>query len=132
VVLAAVITRFASTLAGLFFGQINDPEFVAIAAQDRRDGQHRNPTGRPSYFTTTYFHRPEEVQQEMEAAGLRHTATLPVEGVGWLPATSAERFDAEWTDLDKRARLLDIVQALEAEPSLLGMSAHLLGVAVRA
>lgn len=129
VVLAAVISRFASTLAGLFFGQINDPAFVKIARQDLIDGQHRNPTTQASYFTTTYFHRPEEVQQELEEASLRHRATLAVEGPGWLPP--GERFEQEWHDPAGRARLLEFVQTLEAEPSLLGMSPHILGIATR-
>ncbi len=129
VVLAAVISRFASTLTGLFFGQINDPTFAQIAAQDLVDGQHRNPTSKPGYFTTAYFHRPEELGEELIAAGLRHVATVPVEGPGWLPAP--ERFEAEWADPERRARLLATVQALEGEPSLLGMSPHILGIGTR-
>src|SRR5262245_54108334 len=58
VVLAAAISRFASTLDGLRRGLFDDPVFARLAEQDLRDGQHRNPTGDPRYFTTTYFHLP--------------------------------------------------------------------------
>ena len=132
VVLGAVISRFASTLGGLFFDMLNDPAFEAIIRQDLIDGQHRNPTSQHGYFTTTYFHRPDEVQAEIEAAGLAHLATLPVEGIGWLTETTDERSKAEWGDPVKRQRLLELVAAVEDEPSLLGMSNHLLGVARRA
>jgi SAM-dependent methyltransferase len=125
VVLAAAISRFASTLDGLRLGLFDDPVFAAIAEQDLRDGQHRNPTGDPRYFTTTYFHPPQELQAEAEEAGLRHETTLGVEGPGWL----LQDFDRWWEDEKRRERLLTVARALEAEPSLLGVSAHLLAVA---
>ena len=59
--MAAAISRFASTLDGLRGGYLDDAAFAAVAAADRRDGEHRNPTGNPAYFTTAYFHRPEEL-----------------------------------------------------------------------
>jgi SAM-dependent methyltransferase len=125
VVLAAAISRFASTLDGLRLGLFDDPAFAAIAEQDLRDGQHRNPTGDPRYFTTTYFHRPEELRVEAEETGLSHQTTLGVEGPGWL----LQDFDRWWEDEVRRQRLLAVARALEAEPALLGVSAHLLTVA---
>ena len=82
-VVAAAISRFASTLDGLFSGFLDDPVFVRIAHEDVRSGQHRNPDQHPGYFTTAYFHHPEELKCEIAYAGLHHEATLPVEGVGW-------------------------------------------------
>ena len=63
VVLAAVISRFASMLDGLRGGYLEDPAFAAVAASDVRDGRHRNPTGDPNFFTTAFFHRPEELTE---------------------------------------------------------------------
>ena len=51
-VFAVGISRFASTLDGLFQGYFDDPEFVCIAQQDLKNGQHRNSTDNPLYFTT--------------------------------------------------------------------------------
>src|SRR5262245_30772928 len=127
VVLAAGISRFASTLDGLRGGYLEDPAFAAVAAGDRRDGRHRNPTGDPAYFTTAYFHRPEELADECAAAGLTHEATLAVEGPGWL----LPDLDARLADERRRAVLLAALSPLEAEPTLLGVSAHLLTVARR-
>jgi SAM-dependent methyltransferase len=128
VIIAAAISRFASTLDGLRGGYLEDPTFAAVAAGDRRDGRHRNPTGDPAYFTTAYFHRPEDLAAECSAAGLVHEATLAVEGPGWfLPD-----LDARLADQRRRAVLLDTLAALETEPTLLGVSAHLLVVARRA
>jgi SAM-dependent methyltransferase len=125
VVLAAAISRFASTLDGLRLGLFDDPAFARIAEQDLLDGQHRNPTGDPRYFTTTFFHLPDELRGEAEEAGLTHEATLGVEGPGWL----LQDFDRWWDDPARRERLLAVARAVEAAPSLLGVSAHLLAVA---
>jgi ubiquinone/menaquinone biosynthesis C-methylase UbiE len=127
VVIAAGISRFASTLDGLRCGYLEDPAFAAVAAGDRRDGRHRNPTGDPAYFTTAYFHRPEELAAECAAAGLGHEATLAVEGPGWL----LPDLDTRLADEPRRAVLLTALAALEIEPTLLGVSAHLLVVARR-
>ena len=125
VVIAAAISRFASTLDGLRAGYLEDPAFAAVAAGDLRDGRHRNPTGDPAYFTTAYFHRPEDLAAECAAAGLSHEATLAVEGAAWL----LPDLDARLADERRRAVLLAALAALETEPTLLGVSAHLLTVA---
>ena len=123
-VFAAAISRFASALDGLFEGLLEDPVFAGIVAQDLTDGQHRNPTNNPAYFTTTFFHHPAELRAELEEAGLRHEATFGVEGPGWLLPDLAAR----WLDPARRARLLALLRRIEQEPTLLGMSAHLLAV----
>jgi ubiquinone/menaquinone biosynthesis C-methylase UbiE len=127
VIIAATISRFASTLDGLRGGHLEDPEFAAVAAGDRRNGQHRNPTSNPVYFTTAYFHHPEELAAECVEAGLAHETTLAVEGVAWLLADLDERL----ADDERRTALLDGLAGLETEPSLLGASAHLLSIARR-
>ena len=128
VVVAAAISRFASTLDGLRGGYLEDPAFADVAAGDRRDGRHRNPTGDPAYFTTAYFHGPEELAIECAEAGLVHEATLAVEGPAWL----LPDLDARLADDRRRAVLLGALAELEREPSLIGASAHLLAVMRRA
>jgi len=128
VIIAGAISRFASTLDGLRGGYLEDPAFAAVAAGDRRDGRHHNPTGDPEYFTTAYFHRPEELAVECIAAGLVHEATLAVEGPGWL----LPDLEARLANAQRRVVLLAALAALEGEVALLGVSAHLLAVARRA
>jgi ubiquinone/menaquinone biosynthesis C-methylase UbiE len=128
VVLAAAISRFASTLDGLRKHFMDDPQFVQIAEQDLADGQHRNPTSLPQYFSTAYFHHPDELAQEIGLAGsLEPMATLAVEGPPWLMGNLQEHLD----DPARRRRLLHFLRRIEAEPSLLGASAHLIAVARR-
>jgi len=104
-----------------------DPRFVQIRDRDLETGQHRNDTGRIEYFTTAYFHRPEELRAEFESVGFSDVQVLGVEGIGeWLTD-----FDERWADPALRYDLLDVARRLEAEPSIVGMSAHLLAVGRR-
>jgi ubiquinone/menaquinone biosynthesis C-methylase UbiE len=127
VVIAAVISRYASTLDGIRGSFLEDPTFAEVTAQARLHGQHRNPTENPAYFTTAYFHRPGELETELTTAGLTHEATLGVEGPAWFLGD----LDARLADERRRTALLDALTAIEAEPTLLGASAHWLGVARR-
>ncbi|MFT4038825.1 MAG: methyltransferase domain-containing protein [Thermomicrobiales bacterium] len=123
VVLAVSISRFASLLDGLLYGDLSDPDFAAIVAQDLQDGQHRNPApaDTPEWFTTTFFHLPPELEGEMREAGLTLDALLGVEGPG-------KYIGAGWSDPAARPRILAAARAVEAEPSLLGLSAHVMAV----
>jgi SAM-dependent methyltransferase len=122
---AVGISRFASLLDGLCSGFLDDPAFRAIVAQDLTDGQHRNTTGRPGYFTTAFFHQPDELRAEAQEAGLVVEELVALEG----PAGVIAAVDAWLDDAERRERLLDALRAVEHEPSLLGMSSHIMVVA---
>jgi SAM-dependent methyltransferase len=122
IIMAVGISRFASALDGLDSGFIDDPQFVQIIDRDLIDGQHRNPTNNPNYFTTAYFHHPFELQTEVEAVGFHRGKTLAIEGPGW----AAKDFEQRWQDDERRALLLDLIRKIEEEPSLLGMSGHIM------
>jgi SAM-dependent methyltransferase len=125
ILVAAAISRFASALDGLRSGYLDEPAFAEIVERDLAAGQHRNPTNHPAYFTTAFFHRSDELRQEVQDAGLTAEHLLAVEGPAWLLAD----FDRHWDDPGRRERLLGVVRRLEAEPSVLGASAHILAVA---
>lgn len=123
--LSAYISRFASACDGIREGALRDATFAAIADRDLTDGIHQNPTNRPAWFTTAYFHRPEEIPPEIEEAGLRFDNLLAVEGPGWMN----QDLDVWLDDGAARKRLLHVLRRLETEPSLIGASAHLIAVA---
>ncbi|HEY1353484.1 MAG TPA: class I SAM-dependent methyltransferase [Ktedonobacteraceae bacterium] len=126
--LAVGISRFASTFDGLRQGLFDDPTFAQIVARDLLDGQHRNPTNHPEYFTTAFFHHPEELRAEVQESGFLYERILPVEGPLWL----SENVATDFADQQRRDYFLALVRRLEEEPSLLGVSAHLLVVARKA
>src|SRR5437588_6386156 len=122
VVLAVGISRFVSTLDGMRGGYLDDPVFVGIVRDDRASGQHRNPTNHPAYFTTSYFHHPTELKAEVQEAGLIYERTVGIEGPSWLIACVQET----WDDPERRIRYLDALRSIEEEPTLLGISQHLM------
>ena len=123
-VFGAAISRYASAIDGLDSGYWDDPNFAEIVLQDLEHGQHQNPTGDPQYFTTAYFHRPDDLRREFKKAGLRDVSVLAVEGIAWAAADLDERLG----DDKKRASLFGLLERLETEPSILGASPHLLGI----
>jgi ubiquinone/menaquinone biosynthesis C-methylase UbiE len=128
VLFAAAISRYASALDGIARDLFADPAFTAIAQRDLEQGQHRNETGKWEYFTTAYFHRPEELRAEVVSADFTDPAVLGLEGPGWILSD----FEARWADTRKREDLLRVARALEGEAPIVGLSAHLLAVGTKA
>jgi SAM-dependent methyltransferase len=124
VLAAAAISRFASTCDGLARGFHADPVFEQIVEADLATGRHENPTRHPGWFTTAYFHRPEELPAELAEAGWDVEAVLAVEG----PASLLPDVDAWLDDPVRREALLRAIRRVEAEPALLGASSHMLAV----
>jgi len=122
VVVAAGITRWASAVDGVVAGYLREPAFGDIVARDLADGVHRNDTERPGWFTTAYFHRPEDLRAEVAEAGFDPDGLVAVEGVGRLSPDP----DALLDDPATRERLLGIIRSTEREPALLGASSHVL------
>ncbi len=124
VVMAVGISRFASLLDSARSGWLADERFRAMVRADLATGQHRNPAPeeRPEWFTTAYLHHPDELRAEVAASGLEVEAVLGIEGPGWLLVRQ---------DQAQRAYVLEVARAVEAEPSLLGASAHLMAVGRR-
>ncbi|CAN5830828.1 class I SAM-dependent methyltransferase [soil metagenome] len=122
---AAAISRFASFLDGLSFGFLNDPAFAKIVDDDLQTGVHQNLERRDNYFTTAYFHRPEELSRETEKAALKLEVLIGLEG----PSRYLNDLDATLAEAEKTTTLLNLLRTTEKEPSLLGMSPHILAVA---
>lgn len=121
----AAISRFASLFDGLARGFLFDSDFRRIAESDLTTGQHRNPDNRQHWFTTAFFHHPDELRAEATEAGLAVIEQVGVEGLAaWLPQLAAR-----WEDLDARETICWAARAVESEASLAGLSAHLLLIA---
>jgi ubiquinone/menaquinone biosynthesis C-methylase UbiE len=127
VLFAASISRFASLIDGLSRGFFGDADFRRIVEADLTTGLHRNPTHRSEYFTTAYFHRPEEFGAEIAEAGFSDTQVLAIEGPVWSTVT----FREVWNDAAQRQELLEFLSQIEGEPSIQGASAHVMAVAFR-
>jgi len=124
---AACITRWASLLDGLARDYLGDIQFAAMVEEDLNTGQHRNPTGQVEYFTTAYFHTPDQFAAELGHSDLRLRGLFGLEG----PAGLVGDFDERWADPRKREDLVRAARKVESEPSLFGLSAHLVGIVAK-
>jgi ubiquinone/menaquinone biosynthesis C-methylase UbiE len=120
VLVAVAISRFASLYDGLRHGWAAD--HPGIVDSGLHTGTHHNPEALAGRFTTAHFARPEELAAEVTAAGFALEALVAVEGPGsWLAGVD------EWLDdPPRRDWLLRAIRRVEAEPSLLGASSHVL------
>jgi SAM-dependent methyltransferase len=142
-VFAAAISRFASLYDGLSRDLLADPGFRQVVDDDLGSGRHRNPAGHPDWFTTAYFHRPDEVPAEATDAGLAVVGLFGIEGISaWLlrpepgsgrdgePGRGGGSADEELAG-EELARHLEAARLVEQESAVLGVSPHLLLVARR-
>ena len=117
VLVAGAISYAASLLDGVREGWMDVPAFVEIVRADLATGQHRNPVADPRWFTTTFFHRPEELRAELSEAGFAVDDVVGVEGPGWI--------------VGEPEGSLVAAELADAHPELALLSAHLVAVGRR-
>jgi SAM-dependent methyltransferase len=123
VVVGAVISRFASLFDGVAKGYFAERGFAGLVEGALADGVYRL-----RWFTTAYFHRPEEVAGEAAEAGLVDVRTVAVEGPVWM---TGQRLTDVLGSPDLTAVMLDMLRRVEHEPSIFGSSSHLLAIGRR-
>ncbi|MHA2123077.1 MAG: class I SAM-dependent methyltransferase, partial [Promethearchaeota archaeon] len=125
IIFSVGISRYASLIDGFDKGFILDEKFIPIVKQDLIDGQHRNPTNITHYFTTAFFHHPNELSQEHVDAGFLSVEQFAIEGPLDLLGNIGEYLN----DAEKTKLLLTFIREIEKEPSLMGASAHIMVIA---
>ena len=125
ILIATAINRFASLVDGLMNGYIDDPEFMTILYRDISDGRHLPDSHIHEYFTTSFFHRPEELEEEIAEAGLHTKGLFSVQG----PGEYATDLDDRMSDPVRRDQLLALIRLVEEERTLMGMASHIVLVA---
>jgi hypothetical protein len=109
-------------------GMLDDPRFRKLLQVTLENGEHRPPPGTP-WFTTAYFHHPDEPAAEAREAGLEPLGTYSLEGAAWM--MSDAEIGARLDDPERRENLMWALRQVEREPALLGISAHFLTLARR-
>jgi SAM-dependent methyltransferase len=118
-----VITRYGWLLDATVKGLLGDARTWETIEHSVATGMSQRDNADAGTFWA-YFHRPYELREEIVEAGFEQPTLFGVEGFGWLLG-----------DLEKRLLepepLLRALQLCETEPSLHGVSAHVIGVARR-
>jgi len=124
ILFAAAISRFGPLLDALRRGVIADQRIFRNVASETETGRRVARERRTSDFPDAYFHRADELAEEVAAAGFDVEDVYGVEGPGWLLPDLEER----WRDHAMRERLLWAARRTETEPELRSVSAHLIGI----
>jgi SAM-dependent methyltransferase len=127
-VLAATISRYASLLDGYVKGYVRRPVFAEMLATTLASGVHRNLGTDERWFTTAYFHHPDELPGEVAEAGLTLERRAAVEGPLWMVPDLPQIL----ADPERTEQALTLMRQVEGEPHLWGASSHLLTTARRA
>lgn len=118
------ISQFASMMDGFYENLIEDPDFIRIMNQDLENSQHCNLTNNPWYFTTAYFHNPQELKNEVESSGFTILGQCGIESFGRYIPDICEKLKNE----EYRKILFKTIEKVESEITLLGMSNHVMVV----
>jgi hypothetical protein len=120
--LGFAINHSASTIAALLNGFIHAPEIFDMCKQELTTGIHSPPKNMPGVLPSAYFHQPNELKHELEEAGLTYLDTYPVEGMIWMDKNYFE----SRSDSAKKARMMELMQIIEKDESLLSLSPHMM------
>ncbi len=122
VLLGFAINYTASLLVGLLQGHIHDDDFFKMCKQELNNGIHQPPESLPGLFTRAYYHKPEELKEEVLAAGLEYINTFAIEGVAWLD----KDYFVNISDDKKKERLYGLIRMTETDSNLLSISPHMM------
>ena len=125
IIFSAGISKFASLMDGFERKFILQEDFQKIVLNDLKTGQHRNPTNHEHYFTTSYFHEPNDLLIEHVEAGFEDLELLAIEGPLGLLGNIGEYLSNE----DHLKILLEYSRKIEKETSLIGTSRHFKDIA---
>jgi SAM-dependent methyltransferase len=117
--ISEVITRHLWLLDATVKGTIDDADVRSRIAVNLERGLSTDPDHLLDGGFWAYLHRVDEVGEEVEAAGFVDPELIGVEGHAWLLA------DLEAL-LEEPTPLLDVLRLIEREPSMLGVSAHII------
>ncbi|WP_308301391.1 class I SAM-dependent methyltransferase [Frankia sp. Mgl5] len=121
-VLVEVITRHAWVLDATKKGLLDSDGVWEDFDRNLRTGLSQDPERHTDGAFWAYFHNPEELRGELDLAGYQDTRLVAVEGFAWLLGDLEQR-------MADPADLLRVIRLTETEPSMLGTSAHVIGVA---
>ncbi|NEA98182.1 class I SAM-dependent methyltransferase [Streptomyces sp. SID13726] len=119
-VVAATINRYAQ-----LHDLLHKESYFTPGHRERTDAvlvDGRHPFHDDGFFTVAHFAQPDEVRGEFTEARLTVEGQYGVEGVAWLLGGVEDWLD----DPERRETLLAACRHIESEPTLLGVSGHLL------
>ncbi|MEU8823658.1 class I SAM-dependent methyltransferase [Streptomyces sp. NPDC048636] len=122
-VAAAAINRYSSLFEHVTYAHLHTDRLQAAISKILRTAVHDG-----KGFTLAYFHRAEELADELRVAGLTDVEVFGVEGPAWSLLKAVEQQPGEGPTDDMFASALTAARMAEPYPELLAASSHLLAV----
>ncbi|MBL1096892.1 class I SAM-dependent methyltransferase [Streptomyces coffeae] len=122
-VAAAAINRYASLFEHVTYAHLHTDRLQAAISKILRTAVHDG-----KGFTLSYYHRADELADELRAAGLTDVEVFGIEGPTWSLLKAVEQQPGEGPTDDMFASALTAARMAEPYPELLAASSHLLAV----
>jgi SAM-dependent methyltransferase len=122
-VAAAAINRYASLFEHVTYAHLHTERVRASVSEILRTAVHDGPG-----FTLAYFHRAEQLADELRESGLSEVQVFGIEGPAWSLLKAAEQQPGEGPTDDLIASAMEAARMAEPYPELLAASSHLLAV----
>lgn len=122
-VAAAAINRYASLFEHVTYAHLHTERMQDSISKILRTAVHDGPG-----FTLAYFHRAEELAEELRKTGLNGVEVFGIEGPAWSLVKAAEQQPGDGPTDDLLASALTAARMAEPYPELLAASSHLLAV----
>ncbi|WP_030897672.1 class I SAM-dependent methyltransferase [Streptomyces sp. NRRL F-5126] len=123
-VAAAAINRYSSLFEHSALAHLHTPRLESSVSDILRTAVYDGRRG----FTLSYFHRGEELAEELSAAGLCDVEVFGVEGPAWSMLKAVENQPGPGPDEALFTSVLTAARTAEPYPELLAASSHLLAV----
>ena len=120
--MAEVIGRYGWALDATVKGLTGSTDVWADVERSVATGLSQDPLAVPPGAFWAYFHRAGELEDELYEAGFGDIRVLAVEGFAWLLGDLEQR-------MSEPEPILAAVRLTESEPSMLGCSGHVMGIA---
>ena len=124
IVPAAAVERYKSLFDFAARGLLNEERLGRIQ-RTLQSGRHDPALG----FTDAWFHRPGDLGCELAEAGFSEVTVTPIEGPSYLILKAAEAAGEVSDELFASA--LTLARVTEADPALMAVGSHLLGIGHR-
>jgi SAM-dependent methyltransferase len=123
-VAAAGINRYSALFEHVTYAHLHTERIRASVSSILHSAVHDGKRG----FTLAYFHRADELADEMREAGLTDVEVFGVEGPAWSALKAVEQQTGRPPSDDLFASVLAAARMAEPYPELLAASSHLLAV----
>lgn len=122
IVLGFAINYTASTIASLTQGVIGNIEFFQMCREELTSGIHNAPKSMPGMLPYAYYHKQENLREEIEESNFKYLDIYAVEGFVWL---DKNYFESQ-SNPSKQKILMEILKLTEKDRNLISFSPHMM------